>query len=81
MGPYKDSEFQSLVVYVCKQMKNPNSPNRLFFDNLPDDLNNFPYYYNEEERKLLENSNFLIELSKKINKTKTHHEFIKVKIY
>ena len=50
MGPYKDSEFQSLVVYVCKQMKNSNSANRVFFDSLPEDLTNFPYYYNEEER-------------------------------
>jgi hypothetical protein len=79
MGPYKDSEFQSLVVYVCKQMKNANPANRVFFDSLPDDLNNFPYFYNQEEKKLLQNSNFLVELDKKINKTKTHHEFIKVK--
>ena len=62
-------------------MKNSNSANRVFFDSLPDDLSNFPYYYNQDERKLLQNSNFLVELSKKINKTKTHHEFIKVNIY
>ena len=51
-----DRDNICIVIYICKEMQNPHSYFSHFFKFLPQGMDGFPYFFRDEEKKLLENS-------------------------
>lgn len=65
-----------LAIYLLQEKKNPNTKFQLYFEILPKNFNNFPIFFKEHEKKLLEGSPFLNQINEKINDIKSDYNMI-----
>lgn len=65
-----------LTTYILQERRKEETPWEPFLDILPKDFDNFPIFFNEEEKKWLEGSPFLDQVEEKIEDIQSDYDLI-----
>ena len=75
---YKLEDQKCLRVFVCEELKNPNSFFKLYFDFLPYDYSTYPIFYSDDLKKLIQGSIIESDANEKEEEIKSEYEDLKV---